>query len=54
MGNKFSDWIKETIQKYGLIENEDFITTSEKREVANGVYKIIVEYLLKLDTAKKG
>lgn len=53
VGTKFTDWIKERIEKYGFVENEDFITTSEKREVANGGYKMIVEYLLKLDTAKE-
>ncbi|MBC8059301.1 MAG: antA/AntB antirepressor family protein [Clostridiaceae bacterium] len=53
VGTKFTDWIKERIEKYGFVENEDFFTTSEKREVANGGFKMVVEYLLKLDTAKE-
>lgn len=34
VGTKFTDWIKERIERYGFVENEDFITTSEKREIA--------------------
>ncbi len=53
VGTKFSDWIKDRIEKYGFVQNDDFITTSEKRDVANGGFKITTKYFLKLDTAKE-
>lgn len=49
---KYSDWIKAQIESLGLEENVDYITTSLKREVANGGYKTVNEYILTLDAAK--
>lgn len=49
VGSKFADWIKNRIEKYGFIENQDFITLSNFLE--NGGRTI--EYILKLDTAKE-
>jgi len=53
VGTKFTDWIKERIQKYGFVENEDYITASEKKETANGGYTLTTEYILAIDTAKE-
>ena len=53
VGTKFTDWMRERIDKFGFVENEDYITTSEKREVANGGFKTTVLYLLRLDIAKE-
>ena len=48
----FSNWIKQQISSLGLEENTDYITTPQKRGVANGGYKMVTEYILTLDAAK--
>ncbi|WP_443660545.1 antA/AntB antirepressor family protein [Clostridium algidicarnis] len=55
VGTKFTDWIKERVEKYGFTENEDFTLVSEKRETNNpkNPYTNIIEYILTLDTAKE-
>lgn len=50
---KFVDWVKDRIKKYDFIENVDFVTVSEKKEIANGGYQEVKEYVLTLDTAKE-
>lgn len=51
---EFSNWIKNRIEKYGFIENDDFTTFDNfiKREGSNLGTKR-TEYILKLDTAKE-
>lgn len=55
VGTKFTDWIKERIEKYGFVEKEDFTLVSEKRETNNpkNPYTNIIEYILKIDIAKE-
>jgi len=48
----FSSWIKYQIKKAMLTENMDFITTHQKRGVANGGHKMVLEYYLTIDSAK--
>lgn len=52
VGTKFADWIKEKIEKYDFIENEDFLSISENSEKPTGG-RPTTEYILKLDTAKE-
>ncbi|WP_069649667.1 antA/AntB antirepressor family protein [Caloranaerobacter ferrireducens] len=47
--SKFADWIKNRIDKYGFIENLDYVTVSKILE-NGGRTK---EYILKIDTAKE-
>lgn len=49
---KFSDWIKERIEKYDFQENTDYIHVSEKKETSTG-YTILKEYIFKLEPAKE-
>ncbi|WP_238884561.1 antA/AntB antirepressor family protein [Clostridium sp. YIM B02551] len=49
---KFSDWIKDRVQKYNFDENIDYITFSEKTEKPYGG-RPSTEYILKLDIAKE-
>jgi anti-repressor protein len=49
INSKFADWIKNRIEKYDFIENEDYVTLSKNLE-NGGKSK---EYILKLDTAKE-
>jgi anti-repressor protein len=46
---QFADWVKDRIEKYEFIENEDYITISQNCE--NGGRKI--EYIFKLEPAKE-
>ncbi len=52
VGRDFSNWIKDRINKYGFIENQDYISFAEIGEREIGATKKI-EYILKLDTAKE-
>ena len=56
LGNKrkFADWIKQRIEKYNFIENEDFITFHKfvKRD-GNNLGNKLTEYYLILDMAKE-
>lgn len=47
---KFTDWISEKINKYGFVENTDFISFSQKNEKGG---RPTIEYALTLDTAKE-
>lgn len=40
---KYVDWIDRKIKKYRFAENRDFVAISQKREVANGGYKMVDE-----------
>ena len=46
---QFADWIKNRIEKYGLIEAQDFVTFSENYEKG----RPMIEYVLTLDSAKE-
>lgn len=47
--SKFSDWIKNRIEKYGFLEKEDYLSLSKNLE--NGGR--IIEYFITLDMAKE-
>lgn len=47
--SKFADWIKNRIEKYGFIENQDFATVSKNLE-SGGLTK---EYHVSIDMAKE-
>jgi phage anti-repressor protein len=49
---KFADWIKDRIEKYGFVENEDYTRISQNCETSTGGTTRI-EYYLTLDTAKE-
>lgn len=49
---QFADWIKDKIDKYGFIENEDFTCISQNYEKPQGG-RPTIEYILTLDTAKE-
>lgn len=46
---QFADWMKDRIKKYGLVENQDFITFSPNSEKG----RPLIEYALSLDCAKE-
>lgn len=48
----FSNWIKDRIEKYGFIENQDFEVFNNFGENPNGG-RPLIEYALTLDTAKE-
>ena len=54
---QFATWIKNRIEKYGFVENQDFICVSQKNETqrANGQIGVSVsnEYYITLDMAKE-
>lgn len=50
---KYVDWIDRKIKKYGFAENRDFVTISQKREVANGGYKMADDHIMKISMAKE-
>ena len=49
----FSTWIKSRIEKYGFLENQDFVTAPQKYGTANGGYSVRNEYALTIDMAKE-
>lgn len=51
VGKDFTTWIKDRIQKYGFIENEDYILTITKIGERQNVTRH--DYILTLDTAKE-
>ena len=46
----FSTWIKNRIEKYGFVENQDFVRFHKKMEANNAT---MIEYYLALDMAKE-
>lgn len=46
---RFNDWIRNRIDKYGFIENEDFVTVT--KNLVNGGKE--TDYILKIDMAKE-
>lgn len=51
VGRDFTNWIKERIQKYGFVENEDYVLTLAKIGERQNVTRH--DYILKLDMAKE-
>lgn len=52
VGKDFTTWIKDRVEKYGFIENEDFIVFTENGENLTGG-RPKTEYILTMDTAKE-
>lgn len=52
---KYKDWIKRKIEKYGFIENIDFVLVAQKRATNNprNPYTLENEHILKLSMAKE-
>ena len=50
--SKFADWIKNRINEYGFIENQDYMVFAEIGENSNGG-RPLKEYALTLDMAKE-
>lgn len=54
VGRRFATWIKERIEKYQFVENQDFILVSQNGEIkGRGGDRRSMEYHLSLDTAKE-
>ena len=57
VGRKFATWIQQRIEKYGFVENEDFLIISQNRETTDkdGKLKVSVakEYYISIDMAKE-
>ena len=49
----FSTWIKNRIEKYDLVENEDYVTAPQIYGTANGGHSTRLEYALTIDAAKE-
>lgn len=49
---QFADWMKDRIAKYGLIENQDYVSFHENVKRGKGATTLI-EYILSLDCAKE-
>jgi anti-repressor protein len=52
IGRDFSTWIKDKLQKYGFVENQDFIVFTESGENPFGG-RPSTEYILTMDTGKE-
>ena len=48
----FSTWIKNRVEQYGFVENQDFILLHKKMEQVSGA-KHLIEYYITLDMAKE-
>jgi phage anti-repressor protein len=51
-GKDFSTWIKDRINQYGFIENQDFIKLTQKGELSK-TGQTLIDYHLSLDMAKQ-
>lgn len=49
----FSTWIKNRIEKYEFVENQDFTTAPQNYGTANGGYATRIEYFISIDMAKE-
>lgn len=49
---KYTDWIKNQIKTFDLIENSTYLTKSLQREIANNGTSTITEYYIQVETAK--
>lgn len=48
----YTQWFDRMIE-YGFVENSDFLTVSQKCEIANGGYQNKIDHAIKLDMAKE-
>lgn len=53
VGVRFNDWIRRRIEKYGFVENEDFIAITQKRVTAQGNKTSFLDYYITTDMAKE-
>lgn len=52
IGTQYTKWI-ERMKEYGFVENNDFITVSQKRLTAQGNTTVFLDHALTLDMAKE-
>ena len=53
VGTQYSKWIERKVDKYGFVENIDFITISQKRLTVQGNETTYKEHILKISMAKE-
>lgn len=53
VGTQYTKWFERKLEKYGFIENIDFITISQNRLTAQGNETTYKEHILKLSMAKE-
>ena len=53
VGRDFSNWIKDRIEKYGFVENEDYQKCSPNLATDSNVAHNRIEYIISLDMAKE-
>lgn len=53
VGTQYSKWIERKVDKYGFVENIDFITVSQKRLTVQGNETTYKEHILKISMAKE-
>jgi len=49
----YKDWIKRKIEKYGFVENIDFVSIAQKRATVQGNETTYKEHILKISMAKE-
>jgi phage anti-repressor protein len=52
VGKRFSDWIKDRVEKYGFVENQDFTIISQNGEKSEAG-RPAIDYHISLDMAKE-
>lgn len=52
IGTQYTKWI-ERMKEYGFVENNDFVTVSQKRLTAQGNTTVFLDHALTLDMAKE-
>ena len=52
IGTQYTKWFDRMVE-YGFLENQDFVTVSQKCLIANGGYQEKVDHAIKLDMAKE-
>lgn len=53
VGKMFAHWIKDRIEQYGFIENQDYIMLAENGKLENKGFQGKIEYHVSLDMAKE-
>ena len=52
VGTQYTKWV-ERMKEYGFVENDDYLTISQKRLTAQGNYTTYTDHAIKLDMAKE-
>lgn len=52
VGTQYTKWV-ERMKEYGFVENDDYLTISQKRLTAQGNYTTYTDHALKIDMAKE-